>query len=171
MSERIRTGDRLDYNSCAGGGSRRPTLGRAGSGDLSSLSFAPVSTPCSTSIHRASRPTSGANRANSMPGSANTPSRPIGSSCARPTRTVVGMLEKLQLTDCKAFHELVVNLRPLTVLLGPNNSGKSSIIAPIRLLAQTATSADPRVPLLLDGPLGDFGTYRDLVYGNHRARR
>ena len=58
----------------------------------------------------------------------------------------------------------------MTFLLGPNNSGKSSILAAIRLLAQTEISADSRVPLLLEGPLGDFGTYRDIVFGNHRGR-
>lgn len=83
---------------------------------------------------------------------------------------VAGMLERIELTDFKAFHRLELGLERLTFLLGPNNAGKSSIIAPLRLLAQTATSADLRVPLLLDGPLGDFGTYRDLVFGNYRGR-
>jgi hypothetical protein len=80
------------------------------------------------------------------------------------------VLSRIDLTDFKAFHQLGLDFAPITVLLGPNNSGKSSIIAPIRLLAQTAQSGDPTVPLLLDGPMGDFGTFRDVVHGNHRGR-
>ncbi len=80
------------------------------------------------------------------------------------------MLAQIKLTDFKAFQTASLNLRPITVLIGPNNSGKSSLLAGVRLLAQTIQSRDPGLPLLLDGPLGDFGTYRDLVYGNHRGR-
>jgi predicted ATPase len=80
------------------------------------------------------------------------------------------VISHLELTDVKAFHRLSMDFSGLTVLLGPNNSGKSSIIAPIRLLAQTMQSADPDLSLLLDGPMGDFGTFRDMVHGNHRGR-
>lgn len=76
------------------------------------------------------------------------------------------MINRLRLSNFKAFQELDIQLRPLTFLVGPNNTGKSSIIAAIRLLAQTLDAADPRVALLLDGPLGDFGTFRDVVHGN-----
>ena len=82
----------------------------------------------------------------------------------------LAVITRLSVTDFKAFHELEVELRPITVLVGENNSGKSSIMAPLRLLSQTVTSFDSRVPLLLQGELGDFGTYRDVVHGNHRGR-
>jgi AAA domain, putative AbiEii toxin, Type IV TA system len=80
------------------------------------------------------------------------------------------VITRLRLADFKAFHELNLELRPVTVLLGENSTGKSSIIAALRLLAQTESGFDSRVPLLLKGDLGDFGTYRDVVYGNHRGR-
>jgi len=80
------------------------------------------------------------------------------------------MLERLRLHNFKAFEDLSINFAPLTLLLGPNNSGKSSILAPLRLLAQTLDSPDPEVPLLLSGLFGDFGTFRDVVYRNHRGR-
>jgi hypothetical protein len=79
------------------------------------------------------------------------------------------MLTRLQVTDFKAFQALDIEIRPLTILLGPNNTGKSSIIAPVRLLAQTLTSADPGITLRLDGPFGDFGTFRDIVFGNESS--
>jgi predicted ATPase len=80
------------------------------------------------------------------------------------------MITGMRLHNFKAFENLRVELRPLTFILGPNNSGKSSIISPLRILVQTMESYDQEVPLLLDGIMGDFGTYKDIVFGNHRGR-
>lgn len=80
------------------------------------------------------------------------------------------MISRIKLRNFKAFEELTVYLRPITLFLGPNNSGKSSILASLRLLSQTNESFDPQVVLLLDGIMGDFGTYKDMVFGNHRGR-
>jgi predicted ATPase len=70
----------------------------------------------------------------------------------------------------KAFDFCDLELRPLTVFLGENNSGKSSILASIRLLAQTIQGPDQTIPLALSGAFGDFGSYKDIVHGNHRGR-
>lgn len=80
------------------------------------------------------------------------------------------MITRLKLRNFKAFESLDLELKPITMILGPNNSGKSSIISPFRLLIQTMESYDQDVPLLLDGVLGDFGTFKDIVFGNHRGR-
>lgn len=80
------------------------------------------------------------------------------------------MIKHLKLRNFKAFESLNMELRPITIILGQNNSGKSAIIAPFRLLIQTMESFDQAVPLLLNGSMGDFGTYKDLVFGNHRGR-
>lgn len=80
------------------------------------------------------------------------------------------MLTRLSLANFKAYEHAGVELRNLNVFIGPNNSGKSSILAAIRLLAQTTQSTDPEVKMLLDGALGDFGTFKDVVFGNHRGR-
>ena len=37
-------------------------------------------------------------------------------------------------------------------------------------MAQTALHQDPSVPVLLDGPFGDYGAFVDVVHGNHRGR-
>jgi predicted ATPase len=81
------------------------------------------------------------------------------------------MISSLRLENFKAFERASLDLRPITVLLGPNNSGKSSIMASLRLLVQTVESFDSSVPLLLNGILGDFGTYKDIVYQNHRGKK
>lgn len=80
------------------------------------------------------------------------------------------MLKKITATNYKSFRRLDVELSPITLFVGPNNSGKSSIISLIRLLSQTADSNDPNVRLLLNGALGDFGTYKDLIHENETRR-
>jgi len=80
------------------------------------------------------------------------------------------MLTYLGLKNFRAFESVELELRPITVLVGPNNSGKSSILSGLRILSQTVASEDFRVPLLLKGPLGDFGTYKDLVFENDKQK-
>lgn len=80
------------------------------------------------------------------------------------------MLTKLALKNYKAFENESIELRPITVILGPNNSGKSSILSAVRVLSQTITSYDVNVPLLLNGALGDFGTYKDISNGNSKKK-
>jgi len=75
------------------------------------------------------------------------------------------------MTDFRAFEGKVrLPLRPITVLVGENNSGKSSLLSSIRLMAQTIQGPDVTVPLLFDGPFGDFGAFRDIVHGHNRGR-
>jgi predicted ATPase len=57
-----------------------------------------------------------------------------------------------------------LTLTPLTVLLGANNGGKSSVLSPLLLLSQTLNSHDSEAPLLPYGPLIDLGNYRDFVH-------
>lgn len=80
------------------------------------------------------------------------------------------MLTAIRLVNFKAFEKCAIQLRPLTIFLGPNNSGKSSILAALRLLGQSAESYDPTPAILLKGIYGDFGTFADVVHGNVRNR-
>lgn len=81
------------------------------------------------------------------------------------------MITSIEMKNFKAFDHVSLDLGPVNILLGPNNSGKSSVIAAPRMLVQTLESYDNGVPLLLNGVMGDFGTFKDIVHGNHRARR
>lgn len=58
-------------------------------------------------------------------------------------------------------------LRPITIILGANNSGKTNLVRPLLLLKQTVDSADKSVPLKITGPLTDLGTYRNMIYGRN----
>ena len=80
------------------------------------------------------------------------------------------MLSKLCLKNYKAFEGESFEVKPITVILGPNNSGKSSVLSAARVLSQTITSYDISVPFLLNGGLGNFGTYKDVVYGNSKRK-
>jgi predicted ATPase len=59
-----------------------------------------------------------------------------------------------------------LNIRPLTVLIGPNNAGKTSVFSPLLLLNQTITSADGITPLVTRGPVVDMGHFEDIIH-NH----
>jgi predicted ATPase len=58
-----------------------------------------------------------------------------------------------------------VSLPPLTVLLGVNNVGKTSFIAPLLLMAQTLESEDAASAIVSRGKLLDAGHFADLAHG------
>lgn len=80
------------------------------------------------------------------------------------------MFKKIELGNFKRFQKIEIDFAKINIIVGPNNSGKSSIIGAFRLICQTLDSYDDQVSLLLNGPFGDFGTYKDLIFKNHRGR-
>jgi hypothetical protein len=58
--------------------------------------------------------------------------------------------------------ELKLSLSPITILVGANSSGKSSIIQSILLIKQTLQYATPDRPIALNGPLLKLGNYTDV---------
>lgn len=80
------------------------------------------------------------------------------------------MFTSLKLESFKAFEQVKADIRPITIFIGPNNSGKSSILGAPKLLAQTIISFDRKVPLLLNGVFGDFGTYKDVIH-SHETKK
>ena len=55
-----------------------------------------------------------------------------------------------------------LTIRPLTVLIGPNNAGKTSILSPLLIMSQTVRSPDTQTPLISRGPLVDSGVPQNL---------
>ncbi|AKT38976.1 AAA family ATPase [Chondromyces crocatus] len=80
------------------------------------------------------------------------------------------MFTKLGLRNFKAWrgtHE--ARLRPITLVLGVNSAGKTSLLQPLLLLQQTAASPDRRSALDLGGQPGarlHFGTMIDVLSGH-----
>lgn len=64
-----------------------------------------------------------------------------------------------------------LSIRPLTFLVGPNSSGKSSIVQSLLLLRQTVESRDLKNPLSINGPYVQLGSYPDLLFmQDYKAR-
>lgn len=82
------------------------------------------------------------------------------------------MLRELELEQFKAFAGLEnIPVRPITLIYGPNSSGKSSIIQCLLLLKQTLLEAEnPNIPLLPKGKIVDLGGYREFV-SNHDIKQ
>lgn len=81
------------------------------------------------------------------------------------------MLTRLHLQNFKGWEDTgSLRLAPITVLFGPNSSGKTSLLQSILLLKQTAESSD-RSRVLHTGDrrsLVDLGTVSDVIFG-HQA--
>jgi len=103
--------------------------------------------------------------------------RLIGPSCAEENlKTDYNLLQenkimetnaKLRWKNYKSFADTGnLEIRPITILLGTNGSGKSSIIQPLLLLSQTLESADKSVPMMTRGEYVNAGTFKDIVH-NH----
>lgn len=56
-----------------------------------------------------------------------------------------------------------VKIKPITIILGSNNSGKTNFLAPFLLMNQTVNSRDRISPLILKGDLYDAGNYQEIA--------
>jgi hypothetical protein len=75
----------------------------------------------------------------------------------------------LSIEGFKSFRsQCRVQLRPLTVLAGPNSSGKSTFFQPFLLLKQTEEEPSTVDPVHLSGPYVNFRNYSELFW--HRGR-
>lgn len=64
----------------------------------------------------------------------------------------------------KAFAQFTLHLRHFNILVGPNNSGKSTVLAAFRVLAAALRKARARKPEIVPTPQGrDFGYNIDLT--------
>jgi AAA15 family ATPase/GTPase len=78
------------------------------------------------------------------------------------------MIKEYSITNFKAFGETAtIPIKPLTLIFGPNSSGKSSIFQSMLMLKQTLESSmSPKPSLLPKGDLVDLGSYKEFVH-NH----
>jgi energy-coupling factor transporter ATP-binding protein EcfA2 len=65
---------------------------------------------------------------------------------------------KVEFRKFKAFERFTLNIRHFNILVGPNNAGKSTILAAFRILSAGLRKAASKKPVPLRGPDGDtFG--------------
>jgi energy-coupling factor transporter ATP-binding protein EcfA2 len=63
-----------------------------------------------------------------------------------------------------------IELAPLTFLMGPNSSGKSTLIQAILIARQTVDSRDVENPLVIEDEYVNLGTYRELIHQHDQDR-
>jgi len=80
------------------------------------------------------------------------------------------MLTEYQLTNFKAFGETVtIPIRPITLIFGPNSSGKSSILQSLLMLKQTLEKNHDLNSLIPKGRYVDLGSYHELIHASKKA--
>ena len=67
--------------------------------------------------------------------------------------------EKVSFHHFKAFENFTLHLRHFNILVGPNNTGKSTILAAFRILAAAMRVANARKPIQVVGPHGRVPGY------------
>ena len=79
------------------------------------------------------------------------------------------MIDKIRLKNYKAFKDAEIEIKPITILVGPNNGGKSSFIQSILLIQQTLMGSGKEV-LSLNGPLLNLGDFESIVNQNAKEK-
>lgn len=75
-------------------------------------------------------------------------------------------MKSFSVENIKSFkNKTEIELKPLTILVGRNSCGKSSLIRFPVVLSQTCDD-DSQSPLQLYGKLIDYGTFNDVVFGH-----
>lgn len=81
------------------------------------------------------------------------------------------MLKKIKIENFKSFgEEQEISLAPLTLLYGPNSSGKSSIIQSILLIKQSMEHRSQHAAPKFSGSLVDLGSFKTTVHKHDPER-
>lgn len=82
------------------------------------------------------------------------------------------MFTEIGIENFKAFSKMQrIPLKPITLLYGPNSSGKSSLMQSLLLLKQTLEeSGDDKIVLLPKGNLVDLGGYQEFINGHDKTK-
>ncbi len=74
------------------------------------------------------------------------------------------MFTNIRLGNFKSYADSGdIPLRPLTILVGPNNAGKSTLLQALLLLKQTLEDKASREALITSGPLIQMGIFNYLT--------
>lgn len=74
-------------------------------------------------------------------------------------------MHSIRIKNFKGFEDTgYLELRPITILIGPNSSGKSSLIQPLLMLKQTVDSRDVTSPLVVNGSYVKLSSYESFIH-------
>ena len=74
------------------------------------------------------------------------------------------MLKRILIENFKSISHQQISLAPITVLIGPNRSGKSSILQALGVLKGFVENAKRPIDALFDLYSVNLGSYKDVVY-------
>lgn len=81
------------------------------------------------------------------------------------------MLKEIRIKNFKSLKDSgTLEIKPITLLVGPNNSGKSSLIQFLLLLKQTIESRDIQNPLIFNGTCIQLESYQNIIFMNDLSR-
>ena len=78
------------------------------------------------------------------------------------------MISRLRIQRFKCFEDQEIVFRNLTLLVGGNATGKSTVIQALLLLRQSAQAVSDFWNLVLNGKLVSVGTARDALYSQSK---
>jgi predicted ATPase len=82
------------------------------------------------------------------------------------------MITQLQIKNFKSvINSGLIQLKPITILVGPNSSGKSSLLKSLLLLKQTVESSDNSSPLVPNGSLVNLGSYANFINNKDNRKK
>ena len=76
------------------------------------------------------------------------------------------MIRRIALRNFRAFKSCEFPFSKINIFVGPNNSGKSSALSAINVIAQSVKDSQTGSPITLRGKYQDLGTYIDVVHGS-----
>ena len=78
------------------------------------------------------------------------------------------MLREIRIKNFKSLRDTgYLEIKPITILIGPNNSGKSSLIQFLLLLKQTVESPDRKNALVYNDPnCVQLEAYENIIWKN-----
>lgn len=79
------------------------------------------------------------------------------------------MLKRMRLENFRAFKQVEIKFAPITLLIGANSTGKSSILQALLLLKQSLRGGDYRVPLSFNGPLVNLGSLEETAWQGRKS--
>jgi len=75
------------------------------------------------------------------------------------------MINKISVQNYKAFKNASIELKPITIFLGANSVGKSSIMKLLLLITQNANSTDPlKSALKINGETIQLGSFENIIH-------
>ena len=82
------------------------------------------------------------------------------------------MLTNLRIRNLKALEDTrELAIKPLTLMIGPNSAGKSTVLQALLMIKQTVDSRNLRNPLSINGPWVEMGSFRDLIRGRDKDNK